>query len=390
MGRGKGVEVRPNSIRLRFQWQGKPCYPTLMTNGAAMAPTPANIRFAERLVADVRERIRLGTFSYAEFFPSGDDASTGAGLSFGRQLATWLDAQRIEESTRAGYGSACKFWREAVVDGMPLGDRPLRSIKHSDLLRALATRPKLTGKTVNNYVSVAREALALAQADGSLADNPAEKIPRASHQKEPPDPFTREEIEAVIADLRQHHPEPIGNLVEFWTFTGMRPSEVAGLRWASVDLASAYVQVRQAIVRGVEKSTTKTAVSRTVLLNSRALAALQLQRKHTQVSGDHVWLDPRYGTPWLEERAFRRSYWTPTLKRLGIRYRSPRHMRHTFATMMLMAGRTPGWCAKQLGHSVEMFLRTYSKWNAGEQDARELQGMEDWLVGAVKPAKEHR
>ena len=382
MGRGKGVEVRPNSIRLRFQWQGEARYPTLMTNGAPMAPTPANIRFAERLVAEVREKIRLGTFSYAEFFPSGTNANTGVSLTFGRQLATWLDAQRIEASTRAGYGSACKFWREAVVDGLPLGERPLRTIKHSDLLRALATKPNLSGKTVNNYVSVAREALALAEADGSLAGNPADKIPRASHQKEPPDPFTRAEIEAVIEDLRQRQPEPIWSLVEFWTYTGMRPSEVAGLRWASVDLASAYVQVRQTIVRGVEKATTKTAVSRTVLLNSRALAAIQRQRKHTQVAGDHVWLDPRYGTPWLEERAFRRSYWTPTLKRLGIRYRSPRHMRHTFATMMLMAGRTPGWCAKQLGHSVEIFLRTYSKWVAGEQDARELQGLEDWLIGS--------
>ena len=58
MGRGKGVEVRPNSIRLRFQWQGEARYPTLMTNGAPMAPTPANIRFAERLVAEVREKIR--------------------------------------------------------------------------------------------------------------------------------------------------------------------------------------------------------------------------------------------------------------------------------------------------------------------------------------------
>ncbi|VBC91783.1 Bbp50 [Burkholderia pseudomallei] len=32
---------------------------------------------------------------------------------------------------------------------------------------------------------------------------------------------------------------------------------------------------------------------------------------------------------------------------------------------MLMAGMTPAFCAKQLGHSVEMFLTTYSKWIEG-------------------------
>lgn len=75
-----------------------------------------------------------------------------------------------------------------------------------------------------------------------------------------------------------------------------------------------------------------------------------------------IFLDPRYGTPWVDERAFRRSFWTPALKALGIRYRPPNNSRHTFATMLLMAGATPAYAAKQMGHSVEMFLSVYSKW----------------------------
>jgi integrase len=39
---------------------------------------------------------------------------------------------------------------------------------------------------------------------------------------------------------------------------------------------------------------------------------------------------------------------------------------------MLMAGMTPAFCAKQLGHSVEMFLRTYAKWIDGGQNALEM------------------
>ena len=81
-----------------------------------------------------------------------------------------------------------------------------------------------------------------------------------------------------------------------------------------------------------------------------------------------VFHDPRYDSAWVDERAFRRSFWKPTLKVLGIRYRRPYNMRHSYATAMLMAGMTPAFCAKQLGHSVEMFLRTYSKWLDGEQN----------------------
>ena len=60
MGRIKasqGLEIRPASMRVHFTWQGKRYRPTLTTGGVPMPPTPANIRFAERLAAEVRERI---------------------------------------------------------------------------------------------------------------------------------------------------------------------------------------------------------------------------------------------------------------------------------------------------------------------------------------------
>ncbi|WP_408147974.1 hypothetical protein [Caballeronia glebae] len=35
---------------------------------------------------------------------------------------------------------------------------------------------------------------------------------------------------------------------------------------------------------------------------------------------------------------------------------------------MLMAGMTSAFCARQLDHTAEMFLRTYAKWIDGSQD----------------------
>lgn len=354
MGRtGSGVEVRERSIRITFTHEGKQERRTLTLNGKPIAPNQPNIRHAHRLAAEIKDKIRLGVFALAEYFP--DDGDTGAG-TVGKQLDRWLNAQRLESSTLAGYSSGVKFWKPLI------GDKPLKSLVHGDILIALATRPTLSGKTVNNYVSVLREALELAVLDKVLPSNPAGAVPRAKHQKAPPDPFTTEEADAICAYMAEKYPQEVWNYTEFKFFTGLRTGESFGLRWQNVDLASKYVLIAESIVRGEEKDTTKTHVARQVALNSRALAALKRQAKHTRIAGEHVFLDPRYGTPWTEERAYRRSYWTPALKALGIRYRQPYNTRHTFATRMLMAGMTPAFCAKQLGHSVEIFLRDYSKW----------------------------
>lgn len=374
MGRnGSAIEVRATSIRFGFL----PGKPTLRVNGEPMRPTPANIAYAKRLAAEIRQKLALGTFSMLEYFPA--EGVSGAPLTVATWLETWLAAQRVEHSTRAGYASAARFWQLAF------GAKTLRALTHTDILSALSARAELSGKTVNNYVDVLHQAMALALRDKLIADDPSIGVPRATWQKDPPDPFTLEEAERIIAGA----PE-VRNLLEFWFFTGMRTSEIAGLHWGSVDLASGYVRVHEALVRGAPKARTKTGVSRDVLLNSRAAAALQRQRAASQVAGAHVWLDPRYGTPWTEERAFRRTYWTPTLKRLGIRYRRPYNMRHTYASMMLMAGRTPAWCAGQLGHSVEMFLRTYAVQLAGAQDGREVAGIETWLANSSPVSPQHR
>ena len=157
----------------------------------------------------------------------------------------------------------------------------------------------------------------------------------------------------------------LANFAEFKFFSGLRPSETTALRWADVDLEGDHVHVHRAIVRGLEKNTTKTNTARYVLLNSRARAAFVRQRALTQLAGDFVFLDPRYGTPWMEELAFRCSDWAPALSAAGLRYRRPYNTRHSYATMMLMSGMTPAFCATQLGHSVGMLLSTYARWPLG-------------------------
>lgn len=364
---GKGVEIRANSLRITFTWAGKQQRRTVLTNGEPLPPAPANIRYAERLAAEIREKIRLGIFSPAEYFPAD-----GVPLSLDTQIEAWIKSRRITDSTKASYVAARNFWAEHLP-GATL------HVRHSEVLTVLASRPDLSGKTLTNYLSVLREAFNLAIRDGLVKESPVEGIDGPKWQKEPPDPFDAAEMEAIIALAEKRHPGHVANLIEFWFWTGMRTSEVLGLSWADVDLKAKTVTVRGGLVRGKMTDRTKTAVARAVILNSRAWSAIQRQQKLTRISGGRVFLDPRTGEGWTKEQPFRQNFWNHLLKATGIRYRRAYQMRHTYATAMLMAGMTPAFCARQLGHSVEVFLRTYSKWVDGQRDDLEMARLESTL-----------
>lgn len=379
---GDGVEVRANSIRLFFVFNGRQRR-TLKTNGVPLPPTPANIKYAHRLAAEIRDKIRHGTFALVDYFP--DDPDVTGGSTVAAQLDGWLAAQRIATSTRKAYESAVRFWKAAPCTdaGQALGAIELSRLRHSHVGRALATRPGLSGKTVNNYVSVLREACQLAVLDRRLPANPLQEVPRAAHQRPDPDPFSTEEVGRVLDAMRRLS-EPVCDYTQARFYTGLRSGETFATLWRHVDLANARLTVSESVVRG-ERKGTKTSTVRTVRLNSLALEAFARQRERVPAKVETVWLDPRYGQPWADERAYRRSFWAPALEAAGVRYRTPYTTRHTYATMMLMAGLKPAFCAGQMGHSVEMFHRVYSRWIGGQSDDLEMARLEASLA-ASSPA----
>lgn len=381
MGRdGDGVEIRAKSIRLFFTFEGVGRRETLKTDGDPLAPTPANVKYARRLAAEIRDRIRVGAFVYADYFPASLYATSGRGTTVGEQIDLYIATLSDKAgSTLKGYKVAAEWWKAKV------GAKPLKALKHSDILLALASEPQWTGKTRNNKTSVLRQALALALRDGALTASPIDGLEAASHQRPEPDPFSRDETEAIIEGLAKHHGEQIANYFGFKFFTGLRTSESLVVRWDSIDWRREQMVVSDALVLGERKDSTKTNAVRAVQLNSRALEYLRAQKPHTFLQPHGlVFPDPRTGICWTSDEPPREMYWRPLLKRLGVRYRSPYETRHTYATMLLMAGVAPAYGAKQLGHSIEMFLRTYAKWIDGGQNAVEMGKLEVLLSGPGK------
>lgn len=97
-------------------------------------------------------------------------------------------------------------------------------------MRALTFRPGLNAKTVNNYVTVLRRVLDVAVADHALEDNLVRHVSYQRQQTPFPDPFTRDEVEAIIEYMTERCPDGVANHVEFEFFSGLRPSETTALR----------------------------------------------------------------------------------------------------------------------------------------------------------------
>jgi integrase len=384
MGRnGSGVEVRDSSIRLHFTFEGKARKETLKTDGKPLAPTPPNIKYAHKLAAEIREKIRYGTFVYADYFPASKTATTGRSISVADRLDVWYDTLVGKEgSTLRGYRTARDWWKAKI------GTVPMRALIKSQVLTALATEPDWTGKTRNNKMSVLRQTIDLAIADEVIKVSPIASIEAFDHQDPVPDPFSQQEADAIVAGLAKHYDEQIARYFGAKFYTGLRTSESLAMRWGWVDWRLKVMGVSEAVVLGEHKDRTKTNLVRHVQLNSRALQLLREQKPATflkapQPGQDWIFPDPRTGERFTDDEPPRELWWRPCLKRLGIRYRSPYETRHTYATMMLMAGMTPAFCARQMGHSVEQFLRTYSKWIDGGRNDVEMGKLEALISPAL-------
>lgn len=376
MGGPGSIEIRPNSIRITFTVDGRRMKKTLVAaGGGPLPPTAGNIKYAHRMAKEIASKIRLGLFSMAEYFPTEAEADDAA--TVGKRIKLWLELQTgLANSTLRSYRIAADWWISQ------LGEKPVGSIVHSDILRALASRPDWSGKTRNNKVSVLRQALQLARRDGVIEADPLDGLEASSHQSPEPDPFTVAEVDLIIGEMRDRYGPGIAAYFEFKFFTGLRTSESLAVRWEHVDWPSRTIQISEAIVMGEHLKRTKTKTVRQVQLNTRALAVLTAQKALTfMLKEGWIFVDPRTSKRWADDWYPRRMLWEPTLKKLGLRHRSPYQTRHTYATMLLMAGVTPAYAARQMGHSVQMFLKTYARWIDGGMNQLEMDKLEALISG---------
>ena len=373
-----------------FRYQGVRC-----REYTALPDTPGNRRRMQRALDRIEAEITLGTFDYAKTFPGSKRAE-----QFERPKPTEpMTASNPEERASSAMGSSqpdTPFFQEFIDEWMgekevewkrsyqkkqvdivnlylrpEFGKKRVSDITRADLLKYRAHLAKdshgtkaLSGARVNQIMNLLKQVLDEA-ADRFDFITPFVRIKPVKQGRSKVDPFSLDEVRTFLQEVDPHWRSYF--TVRF--FTGMRTSEIDGLKWRYVFFDRREIVVEETLVHGQE-DTPKTATSyRAIQMNQLVFDALQEQWEQTGHTDGFVFQSKR-GEP-VRYRNVNNRVWYPTLKQAGLKKRNPYQTRYTAATLWLASGESPEWIARQMGHSnTKMLFTVYSRYvpNLTRQD----------------------
>ena len=290
------------------------------------------------------------------------DHDGGTGL--GDYLAEWLVRQRpyLRASTLHSYQIAVA----RIV--ARLGDTSLGSLTaaqvqklQTDLLAdgGRDGRP-LAAKTVANTQVVLHKALA----DAVRLELVNHNVATAVDPPRVPCPalsvWTIEQLRAFLTVAASHR---LSAAFVLLATTGMRRSEVLGLRWSDIDFDDCSLSIVRTLTvvagRPVLSAPKTTASRRLVYLDTATLDALRTHRTTSEPSRDDHVFRSGDGQP-VNPASF-----STTFDRLVARSGLPRirlhDLRHTYATLALRLGTHPVLLSERLGHtSIAVTIDRYS------------------------------
>lgn len=377
VAKSDGVEIVGDSFRIRFMWNGRRCCETL-----AYPQTPQGRQAAASLRSTVSQLNKLGMLTeqkYAELFPTSSYIARNQikHQTFGMFAQDYLNGLRATPRTRRNYRSLLnRHW-------MPkLATVPLDQITPLMLQKIVDNAEFSSDHNLAEAIDQLRRTLNRAVDLDLLERNPAKKLKKPKLVRKNVDPFSAEEAEAIIsylyADAELHC---FAAYYEFAFYTGMRPAEIAALRWDEIDMRKRTAYVCRIVADRKVVNRVKNKVPRFVLLNDRALHALKearrLQAERTRrelkfANSPYVFNHARATADFITSPEVTDKVFQQALAVLGIRARPQYNTRHTYASRCLMAGMNPGFIAKQLGHSEKMMFDHYATWIEGKADWQEM------------------
>lgn len=327
------------------------------------------------------------------------EADTGAHGGTLASVATVLErwweihADRLSPTTAARY--------RQIIDQYLLprwGDQRISTIDVSEIsawFQALQREPSskhkeakpLAPATVRQIRAVFRRALKAAVQWGWLDTNPIDRTDGIAVPRRRLEAITPAAVLKLLEAAAAKDPDLLVWATVAAT-TGMRRSEMAGLRWRDVDLAAGVVKVNQAVVqtgRQLHVKGTKTDRYRDLRLDGDTIAVLTEQRARAERHAEQAMVDlvddalvwssapdgARPVSPDGMTQAWRRL--CRSQKVTGIRLHD---LRHFMATQTILAGMNVAKVSERLGHStITTTLNIYTDHvKADDQDIADFMG----------------
>lgn len=281
---------------------------------------------------------------------------TGGQMTLGEYAGRWFQT-RCATPFRAEY--LCRIRRNSFrLYLLPrLGNVALKDVDTallSELQQELLGRG-LSVVTVRTAIGHFSEMWKAARADGLVRGRPHSDLvwPRMKRRK--PTVFTPYEREQLVTAAKGRWFLP---QIALMAYAGLRPSEAAGMRWEDFDPIANKLSLRQALVAR-EETDGKTGKSLRVITISPKLTRLLVEAKGNRMVGPMS--RNNIGEP-INSEHFAGKYFRPLCRDIGLKYRSPYAMRHTFITIALMEGASAAHVAEYCGTSIQEIERSYLSW----------------------------
>ncbi len=339
-----------------FYFKGVRC-----TETSGLEATKENRKKAEKYMKLIAAEIDNGVFQYERHFPHGAKIERFSprkeDLPFNQYFADWMASKVLKESTRRNWESA--FWKHLYP---VFKNRLISTITRDEIRRFQRTMVDkgLEPSSINDKtLKVLRMMFHQAYIDEVIPKNPTLGVKRLAQGMTDVDPFTIDERDEVIAGFRRYAPHYVNYVIcGFWT--GWRPNEACAIKWLRVDFQQGKLLIREGRVLGQTGIPKAAGSLRDIDMLPPVREALTAQKASSWLLGDYVFLDGKQQP--VNQELFRMKVWEPVLKRLGVRYRPPYQMRHTFATLAISVGENINWVARMLGHkSPVVTLERYNR-----------------------------
>jgi integrase len=289
-------------------------------------------------------------------------STDAAKMTVGQWLVRWLTLVKptVEPNTYVPYERHVRLHIKPYIGGLRLAKISKAQIRGwYGSLTEKGMSPALQRKVGTTLTMALNHAVN----DDLLPGNPALKVRKPKAQKPEMVPLDPTQVARFLQAARI---DRLYALHMTALDSGARPGELFALLWADVDLEGRYLTISKSledIGGALRVKTTKTPKSRRRIdLSADTVAALAEHRK-TMLAEGHiagpVFCDSLGG--YLRLTNFRRDSFLPILERAGLPRIRLYDLRHTCATLLLLAGVAAKVVSERLGHSsITLTLDTYS------------------------------
>lgn len=280
-----------------------------------------------------------------------------------------------------------------------IGKTRLTNLRRIDVQRFYEkmTTEKVGARTIRHCHAVLHAALVDAVRMNLLAINPAADAKLPKYSRKEVSVLNAEQAKIFLAAASQ---TPHSCLFHFALETGTRREEYLGLKWSDIDFQKRTVSIVRSLKEGKAREgfswyfgKLKTKRSRRTIPFTENLARM-LKKHRREQNEQRLKLGAAYrnnelvfaseiGTP-IHPENLRKRWFKPILTKSELPDIRLYNLRHTCATLLLLAGVNPKVVSELLGHSsVVMTLDTYSHVLPQMQDAATKE-LEMLLFGAKK------